>query len=227
VFFIHESQGQTQKASSTKKSVSIPVASQVAPTEAAHNAVMKFMQGLKIADLPEGREALNSVKWITGAADRGENFYTTPEYTTADSLYTKLFETDRKGVFGYKEFFSLQGLNNAGTTKTFKYLVVAFKDQQSGEWKILSTFDNANGDSTVFDFDLQAIFFGGQLQGNSVSSARSNYLSYAMYSFLAGHLSSAATALATAKALPSDSDPVINRQIDVLSNVLTAVAPKQ
>lgn len=221
LLLVHEGIGQTHRGV-TKKPTSNPVSPQVSPTEAAHVAVMKFMAGLKIADLPEGREAVESTQWITGAADRGENFYSRPKYTSADSLYTKLFETDIDGVSGYKEFFSLQGINNAGASKSFKYLVVSFEDQRTGEWKILFAAD----DDGSFDFVRNARFFSGLLQDTSLTSARSNYLTYAKWSFLAGHLKDAAAALATAKTLPPDADPIIDLQVEALSNVLNAVTQK-
>jgi hypothetical protein len=210
----------------THKAASKASTPQLSPTEAAHDAVQKFMHSLKIADLPEGRESLESVQWITGTADRGSNFYSRPKYTSSESLYAKLFDTDRTGVQGYKEFFSLQGLNQAGSTKTFKYLVVAFKNQLNGEWKILGAFDDAEGDDSSFDFAANAKFFRGQLQGNGFGSLRDNYLTYAKWSFLAGNLEDAATALATAKSLSGNPDSVTSVQIDALSRVLAAVVQK-
>ena len=64
------------------------------PTEqaSAHEVVMHFLQGIKIAALPEGKQLLADSQWILGDADRGKNFYSRPNYTEVNSIFASLFE---------------------------------------------------------------------------------------------------------------------------------------
>src|SRR5579863_4226111 len=107
----------------------------------AHDSVMKFLQGIRLAALPEGKRFLSETQWILGQADRGRNYYFRPEYTEVTSLYAALFDTDVLAVKGYKELFDMKAVTKAGTTRNMKYLVISFKDADSGKWRILSTLD--------------------------------------------------------------------------------------
>src|SRR6266478_5428025 len=75
------------------------LAQQTSPTlqsdeSQAHETVMRFLQGVRIAQLSEGKRILAETQWILGQADRGANYYSRPEYTEASSLFAGLFDTD-------------------------------------------------------------------------------------------------------------------------------------
>ena len=57
------------------------------PQQQPSAAVDKFLAGLKLADLPEGKEMMGKTQWITGLADYGQNFYARPVYTSAETLF--------------------------------------------------------------------------------------------------------------------------------------------
>src|ERR1019366_7073508 len=102
---------------STPKQTPTPATTVQSDQAKAHETVMRFLQGIKIAELPEGRKLLAETQWIVGEADRGENFYSRPQYTEVTSLYAGLFDTDVPLAKGYKELFAMKGVSVAGATK--------------------------------------------------------------------------------------------------------------
>jgi hypothetical protein len=198
-----------------------------APTEqaSAHEAVMHFLEGIRIAALPEGKKLLADTQWIVGDADRGKNFYARPDYTDASSIFASLFDTDIPGVKGYKELFGMNAITQAGTTMNTKFLVIAFKDLTTGKWKVLESTD----DESSMDIDRNVEYFKRQLNA-SVFSARENYANYGHKLLLDGHLVEARSALTIAKTATARSaygdnrdDPVRDLQINVLLTVIDKV----
>jgi hypothetical protein len=107
---------------------------------AARDATDTFLKGVKIDDLPEGKEMLSRVQWITGEADNGQNFYVRPKYTTATTIFEKLFDTDTPGVQGYKRLLDMNAVSEAGTPLLVRYIMIAYKDQHTNQWKVLARY---------------------------------------------------------------------------------------
>jgi hypothetical protein len=201
----------------------------------AHESVMKFLRGIRIAPLPEGKKLLGETQWILGRADRGKNYYSRPNHTDVTSIYAALFDTDVPSVKGYNELFDMKAVTKAGTTQHLKYLVISFKDTTSGNWKILSAFDNADSDSS-FDIDHNIDFFKKHLPDTSGTSARDNYATYGEWLLFGGRIMEAKSALETARTvsptgdidiqLKKNGDPVRDLQIDVLLMVIAKIAPQ-
>lgn len=103
---------------------------------AARNATDTFLKGMKIADLPEGKEMLRDVQWLTGEVDVG---YERPTFTEATAIFEKLFDTDIPGVQGYKRLLELKAVSEAGTPLIVRYLMIAYKDKHTKQWKVLFT----------------------------------------------------------------------------------------
>jgi hypothetical protein len=225
------SPGQTTRDSHTaqSKTLSPPeaLATPVADQVTAHETVMRFLQGIKIALLPEGKQLLAQTQWIVGEADRGQNFYSRPEYTDATSLFAGFFDTDITDVKGYKELFDMKAVTKAGGTKNLKFLVIAYKDAIAGNWKILGSFNNS--DESSMDFDKQVAFWRGYLTKTENSSARENYANYGHWLLLDGRLSDARAALQSASAASiqrsgtgqrDDDDSVRDLQIKLLLDAI-------
>jgi len=196
---------------------------------------MKFLQGLRIPALSEGKALLAETQWITGQADRGQNYYSRPDYTEATSIYAALFDTDIPTVEGYKELFDMKAVTKSGATRNLKYLAICFKDTASDRWKVLSTLDSADDESGL-DIDHQINFFKSHLPDTSVTSVRDNYATYAEWLLRSGRINEAIAALQTAtKASPASGidsslgrqrDPVRDLQIDTLFAVIAKIAPQ-
>jgi len=219
----------------------IPTPSNTAPAgqpeqSQAHDSVMRFLQGVRLGALPEGKQILTETQWISGRADRGSNYYSRPEYTEVASLYAAFFDTDIRSVQGYKEFFDMTAVTKAGTSRHLKFLVISLKDTLSGKWKILATFDDADGDQSGFDFDRNIEYFGKHLSDTEYKSARGNYATYGERLLFAGRIREAKAAFETARTVSPISafDAGLNRpgdqvrdiQIDALLAVIASIVPK-
>jgi hypothetical protein len=228
--------GQASRNSSAaqSKTVSPPDApvTPAADQARAHEVVMRFLQGIKIASLPEGKQLLAQTHWIVGEADRGENFYSRPQYTDVTSLFAGFFDTDAAGIKGYKELFDMKALTNAGSTRNLQFLVIAYKDASAGNWKILESLNNS--DESSMDFDKQVAFWKSYLTKTENSSARANYTNYGHWLLLDGRLSDARAALQFASTASiqrsgagqrDDVDLVRDLQIKLLLDVIGRITP--
>lgn len=172
----------------------------------AREATDIFLNGLKLAELPEGREMLWGTQWITGYADYGENFYHRPRFTEVTSLFEKLFDTDVPGVQGYKRLLDMKAVSKVGTPLLTRYFMVAFKDRRTDKWKVLDT-----GTEEDADVDHQVMYFGQRLHETDVSSEQDNYLNYGHWLLLAGRTKEARQALTTAlSANPKATGPFLS-----------------
>jgi hypothetical protein len=187
---------------------------------------MRFLQGVPIKALSEGKQLLAETQWIVGPADLGQNYYARPDYTEVSSLYAALFDTDIPSVKGYKELFDMKAVTKAGTTRNVKYLVICFKDAASGKWKVFSTLDNID-DESALDIEQEITFCRDHLKDTRVTSARENYATYGEWLLRSGRLKEAQAALESAKAASTakgiDNAPFIDhaliRQINTLHDI--------
>jgi hypothetical protein len=159
----------------------------------AREATDTFLNGVKISELPEGRQLLSETQWITGQADNGENFYLRPRFTEATPLFERLFDTDVPGVQGYKRLLDMKAVSEAGTPLLIRYFMVAFKDRHTNKWKVLDT-----GTDEDADVDHQVAYFREKLHETTFTSEEDNYLSYGHWLLLAGRTKEAREALTTA-----------------------------
>jgi hypothetical protein len=204
----------------------------------AHDSVMKFLQGLRIAALPEGKKLQEETQWILGQADRGQYYYARPDYTDVTSVYAALFDTDIPSVQGYKEMFDMKAVTNAGTSRNLKFLAITFKDATSGKWKILSTATNADGRS--LDIDAIVEFWRNRLPDTENTSPRANYAAYALWLLCDGRIKEARSALETARTVSGTItfkrhgtilkrkdtvDPVLDIQVAALLDMISKIVP--
>jgi len=187
----------------------------------AHSSVMKFLQGLRIISLPEGKKLLAETQWILGPADRGQNFYSRPDYTEVTPIYAALFDTDIPSVKGYRELFDMKAVTEDGAARNLRYLVISFKDTIAGKWKILLAANKA------VDIDAQVAFFKKNLSDTSFS-AKENYATYGHWLLCDGRIKEARSALETARTASGSGpnpDPLVGIQINALLEVIARIAP--
>lgn len=114
-------------------SVIISVSAAVCHAETDKNAVKNaddFLAALKIFEIPEGKLALTEATWriiIIG------NLPVLVEHKT---LFEGQFETDARGVSGYKRLIQAQIQSKGGLQLTEKYLLVSYKDKLTSKWKV-------------------------------------------------------------------------------------------
>lgn len=135
--------------------------------------------------LEEGKQLLAETQWVVGPADRGKNFYSRPNYIEVTTLYAGLFATDVPLVSGYKELFDMKAVTKTGAIRSSKYLVVGFRDTNSGKWKVLVDYDNVDSDGNVddngLDVDYQIAALGERLAHTLYSSSEQHKEEYAIY----------------------------------------------
>ncbi len=176
-----------EKARRTPTSVApAPVVDDLA---AAKNATDTFLRGIQIADLPEGKEMLRQIQWITGEADMG--FYERPSFTEDTTIFEKRFDTDIPGVQGYRRLLQMTAVSKAGTPLLVRYLMIAYKDQRTKQWKVLfaGTGDRINIDNMVTD--------SGEILQSQTNSDQFSYMYHGFWLLLAGQIEEAKQALTT------------------------------
>jgi len=179
---------------------------------------MKFLQGLRMKELPEGKKLLAETQWIL------QNFSSRPDYTEVTPIYAALFDTDVPSVKGYKELFDMKAVAEDGTARNLKYLVISFKDAIAGKWKILLS-------GSGLDIDAQVEFFKNNLADTRYLSSKENYAIYGKWLLCAGRIKEARSALETAQTASdlspySEPDPIHDIQISALLDVIGRVVPK-
>jgi hypothetical protein len=227
-------QGQTQKPNPVKRSSEVPTIAIADPLLAPKSVVSQFLKGIKILALPEGKQMLQDSQWEDGPIDRRDAFYVRPDYTSAESEYGALFPTDVPGVDGYKELFSMKVVTTGGAEKTEQFLVIAYCDAMTRQWKVLGSIGSPDDDSAV-DVDKSISYFGLHLNEVRSPLMQKNSLEgFAYWLSMGGQLNRASSVLQSAKAISVDTStsealrqlaPLIDSRIDMLSHVLASIAP--
>ena len=99
-----------------------PTASKLADT---------FLTGVKLIDMPEGKKMLTDTVWNDPDGDEY------PLLTEASTLFEGMFSTDVSDLQGYKRLVEVKGMSKSGTPLVKRYILVAYKDINSGKWKVL------------------------------------------------------------------------------------------
>jgi hypothetical protein len=146
---------------------------------AARNATDDFLKGMKIADLPEGKEMLRDAQWLTGEADMG---YERPTFTEATAIFEKLFDTDIPGVQGYKRLLELKAVSEADTPLIVRYLMIAYKDKRTKQWKVFFT-----GTGERIAVDDMVTWSGTDITGSELT----NYAFHGYWLLVAGRIKEA------------------------------------
>ena len=157
----------------------------------ARNATDTFLKGIKIADLPECKEMLRGVQWITGELEVG--LYERPTIIQDTTIFEKLFDADIPGAQGYKRLLVVTAVSKAGTPMLVRYLMIAYKDQHTRQWKVLFT-----GTGVRLDID-EMITANGPENGlqSATSSEQFRYGYYGYWLLMAGRIKEAKQALIT------------------------------
>lgn len=199
----------------------------------AAEAAERYLKGVKTAELSEGRQILAETQWITGPADRGQNFYSRPRHSQINILLETLFETDLPNIRGYKRLSEMTAVNKLGQTVQVRDLLIAYKDQ-TDRWKVLLEYADVEG--TDIQYELESAY--KRLNDTKYSSAQKNYASYGKWLLVAGKIKSAEGAFRAAleaSPLPDDcalcgSDEItrlqIREQLSVISRIAQSSAVK-
>lgn len=172
----------------------------VAPVNAAESEAAKaadtFLKGIKLIDIPEGKEMVSSVSWNTIFPNLGTSNF--PTYTELNTLFEGSLACDTPGVMAYKRVLDIKAVSDAGTPLLKKYLLVAFKDHSDGTWRVF-WFEPS------IDVAAQAEGYRKYAEGKeqwpgNYGDRAADWFSVALWSLLAGKVEDSRRALASARA---------------------------
>lgn len=132
----------------------------------------RFLEGLKIADLPEGKQILKETSW---------HLKEIPILHGQKALFEGMFDTDMPNMKGYKRLLEVTVQSKAGTNLTKKHILISYKDKHSGTWKVLAFRESS-------DVEAAVKYFKEKLGDTSIFKDQTNYASYGYWTSLAGKL---------------------------------------
>lgn len=152
-------------------------------SEAASTQVDRFLKGMRIAELPEGRKMIQDSLW--------PQWGNSPVLLEYQTVFEGMFDTDVHGVKGYKRMLSAKVKSEAGTPLEKRCLVVAYPRHRDGKWFVLVF-------STGTDVDSQIAYGERNLGNTSYSKDQYNYRFVALWYASAGRLRDALSAYSRA-----------------------------
>lgn len=91
----------------------------------------KYLNAIKIIELPEGKKMLSETEWEKPA------FNEYPVFTEVSTLFEGMFSTDVAGIQGYKRLIQMKAVSKAGTPLLKRYLLICYKEKKSERWKVI------------------------------------------------------------------------------------------
>jgi|ERR1700730_10336330 len=137
-----------------------------------------FLGALKIFELAEGKQAVAETSW-PGYMDQ------LPTLLNAEKLFDGMFATDAPGIVGYKRLIQAKVQSQEGGELTEKYLLISYRDKQSGKWRVWAFIKIAGID---VDHEIEA--------AKEALKQHANYRNYAFWLGIGGRLLTAKQALA-------------------------------
>ena len=180
-----------------------------AMVDAAKNADA-FLAALKILELPEGKQAEADTSWLV-------NMEQLPVLLEQEKLSDSVFPTDVAGVDGYRRLIQAKVQSEGDTQLTEKYLIVSYRDQRTGKWKVWG-FRKISGIDVEYEINAART----NLSDTAYVSAQGNYWRYAYWLELGGRILAARQALETALATDRRSHDQYFQQ-EHCQNELTAI----
>jgi len=138
----------------------------------------RFLQGLKIADLLEGKQILSKTAW---------KLEKLPVLMNHETLFEGMFDSDISGLRGYKRLLQVSLQSKAGTELKKKYILISYKDHTSGTWKVLSFRESAD---VEFEYNA-AKKRKDEIKSGQRDELQFNYRRYAFWASLGGKLQEA------------------------------------
>jgi hypothetical protein len=136
-----------------------------------------FLSALKIMELAEGKQAVAETSW-PGYMDQ------LPVLLNANKLFDGMFATDAAGIIGYKRLVQAKIQSQEGGELTEKYLLISYRDKQSGRWRVWAFVKIAGID---VDHEIEA--------AREALKEYANYRNYAFWLGIGGRLLAAKQAL--------------------------------
>lgn len=138
-------------ASSQTKPPSKSTAGQNTPTvakdgkESATQIADKFLSGVKIIELPEGKKLASETMWpIRMKVNRSS-----PVFNQYVTVYEGTFDTDVSGIQGYKRLVDIEGRSESGTTLTTRFMLILYQNRTDQRWRVITFAKSQDPDKAV------------------------------------------------------------------------------
>lgn len=178
----------------------------------ANTSVKKFLDAVKIIDLPEGKKILQKYTWDIERI-------TFPAIISYKKLYSGTFDTDAVGVKGYKQLISLKVSSKGGFELNRKYIVICYRDKISNTWKVFEFRESGN------DFEYEAAQSKRDIDENIFDiKLQYKYRHYGYWSMMAGKPSEAKMAFQKAfdinKEDPDTEQYKFGKYLNIINRIL-------
>ncbi len=130
-----------------------------------------YLAALKIADIPEGAQALREAAWHL------DELPVLQEYS---KLYEGLFDTDVENVRAYKRLVQAKIQSRARTILEVKYILISYKELKTGKWRV---YEFRELRSSV----EEAVEYFRKKLGDTKDKDQFNYRHYAYWLMMAGN----------------------------------------
>jgi hypothetical protein len=181
----------------------------------ASKVVDRYLNGIKLIDLPEGKKMLSETEWEKPAY----NNY--PVFTEASTLFEGMFSTDIAGIRGYKRLVELKAVSKARTPLIERYILISYEDKKSQKWK-------AFGFTTGTDVEYWVQATAKRLGDTQFLSDQLNYRLYGYHLLLAGRINQAKEAFQKASQLNKQNpDPRCQQNdFDIFLEIISSITGK-
>ena len=169
------------------------ISSKVCYAQVDSNAVKNaddFLAAVKIADIPEGIQAVKQSAWSV------DKLPVLQDYT---KLYDGTFDTDVPNIKGFKRLVQAKVQSQSRAIIDTRYILISYQDHKSGQWRVYGFTELK--DTTV---ESELSFFSQQLGNTQFVPAQFNYWHFAYWLGLSGKLK--ASQLASEKAITLNTD---------------------
>jgi hypothetical protein len=138
-------------ASSQTKPPSKSIAGQNTPSvakdgkESATQVADKFLGGVKIIELPEGKKLVSETMWPI----RMRVNPSSPVFNQYATVFEGTFDTDVSGIQGYKRLVDIEGRSEAGTTLTTRFMLILYQNRTDQRWRVITFAKSQDTDEAV------------------------------------------------------------------------------
>lgn len=100
-----------------------------------------FLNGVKIIDLPEGKEIVSKMLF--------KDSKSFPVISSYETLYESYFDTDLDSLKGYKKVISAKASNKYGNQIEKRFILIMYEDLQDSVWKVFEFRESIDAEKEV------------------------------------------------------------------------------
>lgn len=113
--------------------------------ESATQIADKFLGGVKIIELPEGKKLVSETMWPIRMRVKP----TSPVFNQYATVFEGTFDTDVSGIQGFKRLVDIEGRSEAGTTLTTRFMLILYQNRTDQRWSVITFAKSQDTDEAV------------------------------------------------------------------------------